>query len=165
MTQLALIPQQDLTRRPEPDELRADLTMLFTAFPTQERQNPEQVIATYMLALEEFSAAEIHAGIMKFIKGAWPGHDGKFVPSCAMVARAARAAADEIKAAAQQQQASEALARRRARERAKEDAEARHAKQIELEHARRTPEQRAAWIETLKRGLFQPKPTQELSDD
>ena len=109
MTQLALIPSQDLTRRPEPEELHADLTMLFTAFQTQERQNPEQVIATYVLALEEFSAAEIHAGIMKFIKGEWPGHDGKFVPSCAMVARAVRAASDEFKAAEIKRQQAAAL--------------------------------------------------------
>jgi len=164
MTQLALIPSTDLARRPDPEELRADLTMLFTAFPTQERQNPDQVIATYMIALEEFSAAEIHAGIMKFIKGQWPAHDGKFVPSCAMVARAVRSASDEIKAQILQQQANEALARRRARERAKEEAEARLDRQIALEQARRTPEERAAWVEKLKRGLFQNKP-ETLSDD
>lgn len=164
MTQLALIPSQDLARRPEPDELRADLTMLFTAFTTQERQNPDQVIATYMLAIEEFSAAEIHAGIMKFIKGTWPEHKGEFVPSCAMVARAVRAASDEFRAAETKRQADEAIARRRAREREKAAREAKLDKQIELEHARRTPEERAAWIETLKRGLFRAKP-ETLSDD
>lgn len=163
MTQLALIPSQDLTRRPEPEELHADLTMLFTAFPTQERQNPEQVIATYVMALEDFSAAEIHAGIMKFIKGKWPGHDGKFVPSCAMVARAVQAASDEFKAAATKRQADEAIARRRAREREHAEREARRDKQIELEQARRTPEERAAWVERMKR-VLQPKP-ETLSDD
>lgn len=164
MSQLALIPETNVARRPEPEEIRADLTMLFSAFPTQDRQNPEQVIGTYIIALEEFSAAEIHAGVLKFIKGQWPGHDGKFLPSCAMVARAARAAADEFKAAEIKRQADEAIARRRARERAKEEADARLDKQIAMENARRTPEERAAWVEKLKRGLFQNKP-ETLSDD
>lgn len=163
MTQPALIPSQDLTRRPEPEELHSHLTMLFTAFPTQERQNPEQVIATYLIALEDFSAAEIRAGIMKFIKGEWPSHDGKFVPSCAMVARAVRAASDEFKAAEIKRQADAALAKRRAREREQARIEAERDKQIELERSRRTPEEQAAWIEMQKR-VLQPKP-EKLSDE
>lgn len=165
MTQLALIPKQDLVRPPEPEEFHADMTMLLSAFPSQQRQEPAQVIATYMIALEGYSAAAIHAGILKFIRGEWPGHDAVWLPSPGMVGRAVKAAADDIAKQIANQESQALLDRARARAKAKADAEAKHAKQIELEHARRTPEQRAAWVEKLKRGLFHPKPDDGLSDD
>lgn len=163
MSQLALIPKQDLLRLPEPEEFKADMDMLLAAFPSQQRENPHQVIATYMLALEGYSAAAIHAGIMKFIHGEWPAHDAVWLPSCAMVSRAVKAEADAIQKRIEAAEGQAFLDRRRAREKAKKEAEARHAKQLEFEHAKRTPEERAAWVAKV-RGLL-PRVTEGLSDD
>lgn len=163
MSQLALLPNQDLTRAPEPEEFRADMHMLLSAFPSQQRQDPEQVIATYMLALEGYSAAAIHAGIMKFIRGEWPAHEGVWLPSCAMVGRAVKAEAEGIQKRIKTAEDEALLARRRTREKAREQADARHAKQLELENAKRTPEERAAWVAKV-RGLL-PRAPGGLSDD
>lgn len=165
MSQLALIPKQDLTRLPEPEEFHADMSMLLSAFPSQQRQEPAQVIATYMLALEGYSAAAIHAGILKFIRGEWPGHEGVWLPSCAMVGRAVKAEADAIQKRIAAAEGEALLARRRAREQERERREAAHAKLLEMEHARRTPEERAEWVKTLTRGLFRGEQKQGLADD
>ncbi|KUL93462.1 hypothetical protein DK26_23370 [Bosea sp. WAO] len=163
MSQLALIPKQDLTRPPEPEEFHADMLLLLSAFPSQQRQEPAQVIATYMVALEGHSAAAIHAGIMRFIHGEWPAHDAVWLPSCAMVSRAVKAEAEAIQRRIEAAEGEAFLARRRARTKAKEEADARHAKQLELEHAKRTPEERAAWVAEV-RGLL-PRVSEGLSDD
>lgn len=163
MSQLALIPRQDLTRLPEPEEFHADMSMLLSAFPSQQRQEPAQVIATYMLALEGYPAAAIHAGILKFIRGEWPAHEGTWLPSCAMVGRAVKAEADAIAKRIATAEGEALLARRRARELAREEAEARHAKLLEWEHAKRTPEERAAWVSRIRELL--PRQSEGLSDD
>lgn len=163
MSQLALIPKQDLLRLPEPEEFNADMSLLLAAFPSQQRQEPAQVIATYMIALEGYSNAAIQAGIMKFIRGEWPSHEGVWLPSCAMVSRAVKAEAEAIQRRIEAAEGEALLARRRAREKARDEAEARHAKQLELENAKRTPEERAAWVAKV-RGL-QPRVNEGLSDD
>lgn len=163
MSQLALIPKQDLLRLPEPEEFHADMSLLLAAFPSQQRQEPAQVIATYMIALEGYSNAAIHAGIMKFIRGEWPGHEGVWLPSCAMVGRAVKAEAEAIQKRIEAAEGEALLARRRAREKARDEAEVRHAKQLELENAKRTPEERAVWVAKV-RGLLARQP-EGLSDD
>ena len=150
MTQLALIPKQDLVRPPEPEEFHADMTMLLSAFPSQQRQEPAQVIATYMIALEGYSAAAIHAGILKFIRGEWPGHDAVWLPSPGMVGRAVKAAADDIKNQIEAEKGRALRERFQAREREKQRIEAEKEKRIEMERAARTPAQQAAFDEKVR---------------
>lgn len=80
------------------DELKVNLRLLFSAFRTTDSDNSDQIAATYLLVLKQYSAQAIHAGILKLIDGRIADHDGTWLPSCAIVARAVRAEDERIKA-------------------------------------------------------------------
>lgn len=82
---------------PSLDELKANLRLLFSAFKTTDSESSEQIAATYLLVLKQYSAQAIHSGIMKLIDGRVPEHDATWLPSCAIVARAVRAEDEQIK--------------------------------------------------------------------
>lgn len=89
------------TRLPTKRELQADLTLLLSSFPTQDRANPEQVIGAYMIALEGYPAESIHDGIVSIVRGEAPEHtDSAWLPSTATVGRVVkRQPASAMKAA------------------------------------------------------------------
>lgn len=87
----------DLARLPTETELKASLRLLFSSFPTQNRDNPEQSVAGYVVALRDYPAAAIQAGIVKLVRGDFPEHDGKWLPSTAIVGRAVKAEAESGK--------------------------------------------------------------------
>ena len=79
------------------DELKAHLRLLFSAFRTADSENSDQIAATYLLVLKQYSVQAIRAGVMKLIDGRIPEHEGTWLPSCAIVARAVRAEDEKIR--------------------------------------------------------------------
>lgn len=79
------------------DELKAHLRLLFSAFRTADSENSDQIAATYLLVLKQYSVQAIRAGVMKLIDGRIPEHEGTWLPSCAIVARAVRAEDEQAK--------------------------------------------------------------------
>ncbi|MGO4738624.1 hypothetical protein AB4099_18900 [Bosea sp. 2KB_26] len=68
--------------------MQADLTLLLSSFPAQDRANPEQVIGAYMIALADYPAEAIHDGIVSLVRGEAPEHEGgQWLPSTAIVGR------------------------------------------------------------------------------
>lgn len=85
----------ELVRSPTKNEMAASITLLFDAFSSSQRDAPERVAAAYVMALSEFSAWSIRAGIVKLVRGEYPDlHEGNWLPSTAIVCRAIRRAAE-----------------------------------------------------------------------
>lgn len=81
----------DYQRLPTKAEMKSRLSLLLAAFPTQERVNPEQAAAAYAMALADIPYAALHVTIIKLMRGEYPDdHDGKWLPTCAVVSRIAR---------------------------------------------------------------------------
>jgi len=73
------------------EEIMFGLGRLFAAFYTADAGEKTDVrTAVYFEALEGIPADCIDAAIREYLSGQIPGHDGRFLPTCAEVARRAR---------------------------------------------------------------------------
>lgn len=83
------------------------ITRLRSAFPPLANQvgDADEQLRNYLLAVEDWAADDVDAAVETFIKGAAPGHDGRFVPTAPMLgaqcrreaeARARQAALDRM---------------------------------------------------------------------
>lgn len=84
----------ELVRSPTKSEMAASITLLFDSFSATHRDAPERVAAAYVMALSEYSAWSIRAGIELLRQGKFPEHEGSWLPSTAIVCRAVRHVAD-----------------------------------------------------------------------
>jgi hypothetical protein len=68
---------------------------LLSAFPATASADPEQALRNYIEAVEDYPADDVEAGVTMFIKGTFPGFDGRFAPTAPMLATACRRAMEE----------------------------------------------------------------------
>lgn len=80
----------ELVRKATKAELQASLSLLFRAFASQQRDDPAQLAAVYVMVLGEFSAWSIKEGIRQLISGEVDGIDMTWLPSTAVVAHTIR---------------------------------------------------------------------------
>lgn len=93
----------ELVRKPTKAELGASLSLLFRAFASQQRDDPAQLAAVYVMVLGEFSAWSIQEGIRQLISGEVEGVDRTWLPSTAVVAHTVRTVAENSPEAKERQ--------------------------------------------------------------
>ena len=66
------------------------LSMLFEAFPTSGDKNSETTAKAYLLAIDGCSLPALREGVRLLIRGEVDDHNGKFIPTTAVLARTVR---------------------------------------------------------------------------
>lgn len=73
------------------------LSMLFEAFPTSGDKNSETTAKAYLLAIDGCSLPGLREGVRRLIRGEVNDHNGKFIPTTAVLARTVRYEDQRIK--------------------------------------------------------------------
>jgi len=63
------------------------LTGLLRTFPSGDRGDASEVLATYRIALDGYSLAAVEKAVARFIRGEVIEHDGHFLPNAAILGR------------------------------------------------------------------------------
>jgi hypothetical protein len=72
------------------DECKSAFWALFTSFPTQLKASPNDVIAGYLIASQGFPRWAVEDAVKDFVSGAVEDHDGKWLPTSAMIGKQIR---------------------------------------------------------------------------
>jgi hypothetical protein len=84
----------DLAQRAEALDL---LSMLFEAFPTSGDKTSETTAKAYLLAIDGYSLPALREGIRRLIRGEVEEHNGKFIPTTALLSRVVKYEEDRIR--------------------------------------------------------------------
>lgn len=87
----------DLAQKAEALDL---LSMLFEAFPTSGDKTSETTAKAYLLAIDGCSLPGLREAIRRLIRGEVDDHNGKFIPTTAVLARTVRYEDERIRLAA-----------------------------------------------------------------
>lgn len=71
------------------DEIRASLRVLFSQFGTADGDMEGKLVG-YLIALEDATGPALKAAVRRYIRGEVEGHDGRFIPTSAELARVVR---------------------------------------------------------------------------
>lgn len=73
------------------------LSMLFEAFPTSGDKTSETTAKAYLLAIDGYSLPALREGVRRLIRGEVDDHNGKFIPTTALLSRVVKYEEDRIR--------------------------------------------------------------------